>query len=329
MSQENITSVGAIRARTVQEGFTPDVDDVILADHGTGSNRHRAFTIGEIGELISGGGITELHLHKTGPGSSVVKKMDLDGESMKFSNEGQGASDFTESEIRRDSMKVSVTSQGYDTFAEVKKTGLEVSYGPTEGDKTLSKVEYDKVTTPKLKANEIEGTKGAGAAGVYKVEVTTILEAKQNVVVDGNTTMKDDVSVGMAGSGNGADLNVYGTTTTDTLVVGPSNTPSVVAGAGAPLAVNIPLNATSNLALPGATIDCSSDTQDVDVVAKIAATANLLDCGVFIFYCKNQKLILNGNYLITGGFVALPFFRLNSTRIVPMFLAEWTQVANS
>lgn len=46
------TTTQLIRERTVAEGFTPTLSDIIFADHGTGSKRHRAFTIQEIADLI-------------------------------------------------------------------------------------------------------------------------------------------------------------------------------------------------------------------------------------------------------------------------------------
>lgn len=66
------TTTQIIRDRTVTEGFTPDLSDIILADHGTGSKRHRAFTIQEIADLIFGGETDEIVISTTGGGQEVT-----------------------------------------------------------------------------------------------------------------------------------------------------------------------------------------------------------------------------------------------------------------
>lgn len=200
---QHITTLNEIRERTVAEGFTPDIDDIVFADHGSGSKRHRAFTLGEIGDLLmGGGGLTEIELKKAlvGGGYKVVT---IDGESMEFSQYGGSSPDGTETSVSMLGMTVSLTSQGYDTATEITRDGVVVSYGATGSAMEKTEVLYNKVRT-----KSIEGTSaGSGSASAKELLIASGLHisntgGSQYLKVDGlaefngNSYFNGDVVVG-------------------------------------------------------------------------------------------------------------------------------------
>lgn len=52
---QNETTIYLIRQRTTENEFSIDADDIILMDHGTGSKRHRAFTVQEFIDFVKDG----------------------------------------------------------------------------------------------------------------------------------------------------------------------------------------------------------------------------------------------------------------------------------
>lgn len=66
------TTTQLVRERTVAEGLKPTLSDIIFADHGTGSKRHRAFSIEEIADLILGGETDEIVIKTTGGSQEVT-----------------------------------------------------------------------------------------------------------------------------------------------------------------------------------------------------------------------------------------------------------------
>lgn len=66
------TTAQLVRERTLAEGFKPSLSDIIVADHGTGSKRHRAFSIEEIADLILGGETDEIVIKTTGGSQEVT-----------------------------------------------------------------------------------------------------------------------------------------------------------------------------------------------------------------------------------------------------------------
>lgn len=66
------TTIQLVRERTVAEGLKPTLSDIIFADHGTGSKRHRAFSIEEIADLILGGETDEIVIKTTGGSQEVT-----------------------------------------------------------------------------------------------------------------------------------------------------------------------------------------------------------------------------------------------------------------
>ena len=52
---QNETTIYLIRQRTTENEFSIDADDIILMDHGTGSMRHRAFTVQEFIDFVKDG----------------------------------------------------------------------------------------------------------------------------------------------------------------------------------------------------------------------------------------------------------------------------------
>lgn len=200
---ENITTLNEIRERTLAEGFTPNINDIVPVDHGSGSKRHRAFTLGEIGNLLmGGGGLSEIELKKALAGGGY-KVVTVDGESMKFSQYGGSSPDGTVTDLSMLGMSVKVTSQGYDTATEVKRNGVVVSYGPTGGTAEKTEVLYNKVRT-----KSIEGTAaGSGSANAKELVIASGLHisnanGSQYLMVDGlaefngNSYFKGDVIVG-------------------------------------------------------------------------------------------------------------------------------------
>lgn len=75
---QNETTIYLIRQRTTENEFSIDADDIILMDHGTGSKRHRAFTVQEFIDFVKDdkldgmiiGGSGEI---KTSSGHPVIK----------------------------------------------------------------------------------------------------------------------------------------------------------------------------------------------------------------------------------------------------------------
>lgn len=103
------TTTQLIRERTVAEGLTPTLSDIIFADHGTGSKRHRAFSIEEIADLILGGETDEIVIKTTGGSQEVT--LTLTPSAITFTKvDGQTTTtrkiDFNGEETNLDSMRV-------------------------------------------------------------------------------------------------------------------------------------------------------------------------------------------------------------------------------
>ena len=62
---QHITTIQEIRDRTVAQGQHISDDDLLPFDHGTGSNRHRAFTVAEIIEYIKANKLDGMTIGKT------------------------------------------------------------------------------------------------------------------------------------------------------------------------------------------------------------------------------------------------------------------------
>jgi len=200
---QHITTLNEIRERTVAEGFTPDIADIVSVNHGSGSKRHRAFTLGEIGDLLmGGGGLTEIELKKALAGGGY-KVVTIDGESMEFSQYGGSNPDGTVTDLSMLGMSVKLTSQGYDTATEITRDGVVVSYGATGSAMEKTEVLYNKVRT-----KSIEGTSaGSGSASAKELVIASGLHisnanGSQYLKVDGlaefngNSYFNGDVVVG-------------------------------------------------------------------------------------------------------------------------------------
>lgn len=358
------TTTQLVRERTVAEGFTPDLSDVILADHGTGSKRHRAFTIEEIGELLMGGsGIVEIHLRKSVSGSNVQFYADMDGKSLKFSNEGGGVSDATESELKHNELSFSVESQGYKTDSKVTKDGLEISYGHGEGaesDYTITKVLYDKVETPAI----VGKSAGEGSADAKELRINSGLHIENEnggshyLHVDGPTKLRGsteithDVTISKHdnnGSDEEANLDVpYGLTRTKRLQVGPDNNKVLEASENNGLQVHknasftgvttlgqVNLNSTVSVggvsmnSVGAVVVDITSQTGSVYIETVLQNVGNINNA-VAIVVCDAGQTIYKGvsataKKLTVQEDCALQFYRATPTSLwLPMFDATWS-----
>lgn len=109
------TTTQLIRERTVAEGLTPTLSDIIVADHGTGSKRHRAFSIGEIADLILGGETDEIVIKTTGGSQEVT--LTLTPSAITFTKvDGQTTTtrkiDFNGNDSNLDAMRLKTLSGG-------------------------------------------------------------------------------------------------------------------------------------------------------------------------------------------------------------------------
>lgn len=66
---QNETTIYLISQRTTENEFSIDADDIILMDHGTGSKRHRAFTVQELIDFVKDGKLDGMTIG----GSGVIK----------------------------------------------------------------------------------------------------------------------------------------------------------------------------------------------------------------------------------------------------------------
>lgn len=176
------TTTQLIRERTVTEGFTPDLSDIILADHGTGSKRHRSFTIQEIADLIFGGETDEIVISTTGGGQEVT--LTLTPSSITFTKVSGNPSvtttrkiDFNGNDSNLDAMRLKTLSGG------------------TAIDATHYKLVIDTVT--EMLENVVIGTS----------ESNKNLTVHGSVTIDGNVLGNLDIGTAQAP----ASLKVTGT----------------------------------------------------------------------------------------------------------------------
>lgn len=176
------TTTHLIRERTVAEGLTPTLSDIIVADHGTGSKRHRAFSIGEIADLILGGETDEIVIKTTGGSQEVT--LTLTPSAITFTKvDGQTTTtrkiDFNGNDSNLDAMRLKTLSGG------------------TAIDATNYKLVIDTVT--EILGNLVIGTSAE----------------KKNITINGNLKIvggkvDSDVVVGGTGPDEGHDLTVNG-----------------------------------------------------------------------------------------------------------------------
>lgn len=342
---QHITTLNEIRERTVAEGFTPDIADIVSVNHGSGSKRHRAFTLGEIGDLLmGGGGLTEIELKKAlvGGGYKVVT---IDGESMEFSQYGGSSPDGTETSVSMLGMTISLTSQGYDTVTEITRDGVVVSYGPTGGTAEKTEVLYNKVRT-----KEVEGTSaGTGSESAKELVIASGLHVtntngSQYLIVEGPTELKGTTTItrdlnltyhNEGGTSVPANLNVSnGLASLKSLQVGASGNKVLEAtetnGAKFYKHADFQNKAEFNggIAVGGSIVDCTSDTGDIVVDTKLAGIT--VDNAVAILYLRAGQVVNKGTAgspttITTQGACALPFYRhTSSSTWIPMFVANWT-----
>lgn len=73
---QNETTIYLIRQRTTENEFSIDADDIIVMDHGTGSKRHRAFTVQELINFVKDGKLDGMKIStaeiKTSSGQPVI-----------------------------------------------------------------------------------------------------------------------------------------------------------------------------------------------------------------------------------------------------------------
>lgn len=109
------TTAQLVRERTLAEGFKPSLSDIIIADHGTGGKRHRAFSIEEIADLILGGETDEIVIKTTGGSQEVT--LTLTPSSITFTKvDGQTTTtrkiDFNGNDSNLDAMRLKTLSGG-------------------------------------------------------------------------------------------------------------------------------------------------------------------------------------------------------------------------
>lgn len=342
---ENITTLNEIRERTLAEGFTPGINDIVHVDHGTGRKRHRAFTLGEIGNLLMGGdGLSEIELKKALAGGGY-KVVTVDGESMKFSQYGGSSPDGTVTDLSMLGMSVKLTSQGYDTATEVKRNGVVVSYGPTGENAEKTEVLYNKVRT-----KEVEGTSaGTGSESAKELVIASGLHVtntngSQYLIVEGPTELKGTTTItrdlnltyhNEGGTSVPANLNVSnGLASLKSLQVGASGNKVLDASEtnGAKFYKNAEFQNKAEfnggIAVGGSIVDCTSDTGDIVVDTKLAGIK--VDNAVAILYLRAGQVVNKGTTgspttITTQGACALPFYRhTSSSTWIPMFVANWT-----
>ena len=174
------TTTQLIRERTVAEGLTPSLSDIIDVDHGTGSKRHRAFTIQEIGDLLFGGETDEIVIKTTGGSQEVT--LTLTPSSITFTKvDGQTTTtrkiDFNGNDSNLDAMRLKTLSGG------------------TAIDATHYKLVIDTVT--EMLENVVIGTS----------ESNKNLTVHGSVTIDGNVLGNLDIGTAQAP----ASLKVTGT----------------------------------------------------------------------------------------------------------------------
>jgi len=132
------TTLQLIRERTVAEGFTPELSDIIGADHGTGSKRHRAFTIQEIADLIFGGETDEIVIRTTGGSQQETLTLTLTPSAITFTKvDGQTTTtrkiDFNGEDTKLDSMRVKKLSGATPTGVTSYKLVIDTIVDMVEG----------------------------------------------------------------------------------------------------------------------------------------------------------------------------------------------------
>lgn len=130
--EESITSIDLVRQEqeSAHPTDTPALTDLLLAQHGTGSDRNRAWTLQEILDLFAGGAITELVISAQGG------KMTLTGGKLKFeATDGQGEPNGNKAEFAYNG-GIKFMEGDVVKFVIV-KDALTGSYGITSYDGTL------------------------------------------------------------------------------------------------------------------------------------------------------------------------------------------------
>lgn len=174
------TTAQLVRERTLADGFKPSLSDIIIADHGTGSKRHRAFSIEEIADLILGGETDEIVIKTTGGSQEVT--LTLTPSAITFTKvDGQTTTtrkiDFNGNDSNLDAMRLKTLSGG------------------TAIDATHYKLVIDTVT--EMLENVVIGTS----------ESNKNLTVHGSVTIDGNVLGNLDIGTAQAP----ASLKVTGT----------------------------------------------------------------------------------------------------------------------
>lgn len=231
--------------------------DVLYLVHGSGSNRSRKLSVEELKKVVSHNGDVkfdsiEMHKSVTGGASADVE---FDGEKLKMSATPAGVTDSGVMEMTR--LGIECTSspqsggQNKNTFGA---GGVEVSFTDSNNNKTATEVEYDHVTTTKVIADEIQGSTPVDVTK-KKLVVDSSVEIGKNgsnlgnnlvvhgtETVDGDVTVKGNLTVGVQGQGGSETLNVLrqaymraGLNVRDITPIGDDNGPKHITIGGAPV----------------------------------------------------------------------------------------------
>lgn len=191
---QHMTTTELIRSRTLQEQFTAALTDLVLVDHGTGSKRHRAFTLAEIAALIAGGSLNPIVLEGSGGGQNFTLTITHNSITCVKSATG-GASVTTKIDFNDESILPTVKA---DTIKAKTLHGTTV-----EG--LTNKLVIDTIT-------EILGNLVIGSS-----------DAKKNVTIHGDLDLdgrfSSDVFIGGNGRGEGKNLDVRGNVNCKNLTV--------------------------------------------------------------------------------------------------------------
>ena len=346
--------------------YTPSLEDVLYVVHGTGSDRDRLYTLQQIATLIaSGTGLNPLILKDYDNGG--FWKVELTGETIEFTRNNGGTEtpnkitfNLTNGLVLQNTLtgtgvtrtyEVQVGTDGYSvsdanpsgTFTAEMKGGIVRAKRGNDG----SAMDYEKVTTPLVKADSIEGTStGTGSAGAKEVVVKSGLHIKNDdggshyLRVEGASTFegsvehKYDVHLTCHGSQTSevdANLAVDGKTTSKILQVGLDANKALEADStGVKIHKTCTFNAGINIG--GIVIDCSAETGAV-LVNNVIADAGITELGrVVVLYCVSGQTVTKGtgtnakSITLTDN-VALPFY-ISGTALqpwpIPMFIADWT-----
>lgn len=371
MAENNQSITTYVAKKAAQDEAHPDwapsLEDVLYVVHGTGSDRDRLYTLQQIADLLaSGTGLNPLILKDYDNGG--FWKVELTGETIEFTRNNGGTEtpnkitfNLTNGLVLENTItgtgptityNVQVGTDGYSvsesnpsgTFtAELKGGVVRVKRG-NDG----SVMDYEKVTTPLVKADSIEGTSaGTGSAGAKEVVVKSGLHIKNDdggshyLRVEGASTFegtvesKYDVHLtnhGPSGSEENANLVVDGKTTSNVMQVGADDNKVLEASAANSVLIHKKCTFNGQLGLGGIVVDCTTDTGDISVETKCAGFT--MDNAVIILYVKGNQTIVRGSgpdalsITVTGGLAALPFFvkrgSANRTEVIPMFVANWS-----